>query len=340
MSRFPDIIKSVSFRRIISLLIVVCFFFLTKDLLNIFLLTFVFIYVLYRFEILLKFFFKNINQNILKFIQVLLFLIVMGGLIYVLIHYAPSIYNQIRQIIIQTNHFYRTPSSNDIINVSKDFIKKLSDTVLSTQGFQYITSTVFSISKIGLNILLSFILSLFFILGKDSVIKFASHFKASIIRSFVKEVEYFGKKFINSFGKVMEVQIVVALINGAVSTIGLYIIGFPNVIGLGIMITFLGLIPVAGVFISLLPLCIVAFNTGGIMYVLYTISLVTVIHVLESYFLNPKLMSSKTKLPVFIIFMVLIFSEHFFGIWGLVIGVPAFVFLLDLLNVPHLGLKD
>lgn len=29
----------------------------------------------------------------------------------------------------------------------------------------------------------------------------------------------------------------------------------------------------------------------------------------------------------------LIFSEHFFGIWGLIIGIPIFVFLLDILDV-------
>ncbi|MED7618674.1 UNVERIFIED_CONTAM: AI-2E family transporter, partial [Bifidobacterium breve] len=34
-------------------------------------------------------------------------------------------------------------------------------------------------------------------------------------------------------------------------------------------------------------------------------------------------------------FTVLIFSEHFFGIWGLIIGIPIFVFLLDILDVTN-----
>ncbi|MFL6558003.1 MAG: AI-2E family transporter, partial [Bacillus sp. (in: firmicutes)] len=32
-------------------------------------------------------------------------------------------------------------------------------------------------------------------------------------------------------------------------------------------------------------------------------------------------------------FLVLIFSEHFFGVWGLIVGIPVFVFLLDVLEV-------
>ena len=31
--------------------------------------------------------------------------------------------------------------------------------------------------------------------------------------------------------------------------------------------------------------------------------------------------------------MILIFSEHFLGIWGLIIGIPIFIFLLDVLDI-------
>jgi len=60
-----------------------------------------------------------------------------------------------------------------------------------------------------------------------------------------------------------------------------------------------------------------------------------IIHAIEAYILNPKLMSSKTDLPVFYTFIVLIFSQQFFGVWGLIIGIPVFVFLLDVLDVTN-----
>jgi len=115
----------------------------------------------------------------------------------------------------------------------------------------------------------------------------------------------------------------------------LTVLGFPQIIGLAIMIFFLGLIPVAGVIISLVPLTIIAFTIGGYLKVIYLFFAIMIIHAIEAYILNPKLMSSKTDLPVFYTFVVLIFSQHFFGVWGLIIGIPVFVFLLDILDVTN-----
>ena len=49
--------------------------------------------------------------------------------------------------------------------------------------------------------------------------------------------------------------------------------------------------------------------------------------------MNPKLMSDSTHLPIFFTFAILIVSEHFMGIWGLILGIPIFIFILDLVGV-------
>src|SRR5690625_1503206 len=85
--------------------------------------------------------------------------------------------------------------------------------------------------------------------------------------------------------------------------------------------------------ISLIPLSLIAFTIGGFLKVFYMFGAIIVIHAIKAYILNPKLMSSKTNLPVFYTFVVLIFSQHFFGVWGLIIGIPVFVFLLEILDV-------
>ena len=118
-----------------------------------------------------------------------------------------------------------------------------------------------------------------------------------------------------------------------ISTATLSVLGFPDIVGLFAMIFILGIVPVAGVFISMIPLLIIAYSIGGINYIIYVIILITILHVLESYILNPKLMADNTKLPVFITFLVLIISEHFMGRWGLIVGIPITMFLLDILEV-------
>ena len=64
-----------------------------------------------------------------------------------------------------------------------------------------------------------------------------------------------------------------------------------------------------------------------------------VIHAIEAYVLNPKFMSSKTELPIFYTFLVLLVAERIWGTWGLIVGVPIFTFLLDVLDVKSVKKK-
>ena len=84
----------------------------------------------------------------------------------------------------------------------------------------------------------------------------------------------------------------------------------------------------------------VAYSVGGLRDVIYILIMICVIHALEAYVLNPKFMSSKTELPIFYTFIVLLVAEHFFGTWGLIVGVPIFTFLLDILGVKSIKKKS
>lgn len=87
--------------------------------------------------------------------------------------------------------------------------------------------------------------------------------------------------------------------------------------------------------ISLIPLLIIGYNIGGLTTVTYVLAIIAVLHFIEGYFLNPKLMSTKMNLPMFYTFIVLLFSEHYIGVWGLLLGIPIFVFMLDILEITH-----
>lgn len=125
----------------------------------------------------------------------------------------------------------------------------------------------------------------------------------------------------------------IALFNTFFTVIGLWILGFPYLFALSIMIFMLSLIPVVGFVISLIPLCIIGYSIGGLEMTIYVLAMIAVLHFVEGYFLNPKLMSSKMNLPMFYTFIVLLFSEHYIGVWGLILGIPIFVFFLDILDI-------
>jgi predicted PurR-regulated permease PerM len=58
--------------------------------------------------------------------------------------------------------------------------------------------------------------------------------------------------------------------------------------------------------------------------------MILIIHAIEAYILNPKIVSSYVHFPVFITFLVLIISEHLFGLVWLLIWVPMFSIFLGL----------
>jgi predicted PurR-regulated permease PerM len=65
---------------------------------------------------------------------------------------------------------------------------------------------------------------------------------------------------------------------------------------------------------------------------LLVIAMIAIVHAIEAYFLNPRIVSSYIKIPVFVTFLILLVSEHFLGLAGLLIGVPVFVISVGLLG--------
>lgn len=338
MEYIVALLKKPIIKKLLTLSVVVLILYLLKDMLNLLLLTFLFTYLMYS----LQRFFQRIIEKIttLKIsrviITLILYLAFIALLVLIVYKYIPIAIKQILYILNDIVNIVVAQKGMHYDNPILDFlIAQLNSTDIAKYiggKSSYLFSIVGNIGQIGLYIFLSLILSMFFILEKDRVVRFTLGFKESKIAGFFSEIQFFGEKLLNSFGKVIQAQILIALCNTVLSVIGLSILGFPQLAGLAVMIFILSLIPVAGVAISLVPLSIIAFNIGDFIYIVYVIVMILIIHAVESYFLNPKLMSVKTDVPVFYTFLVLILSEHFMGIWGLIIGIPIFIFILDILG--------
>ncbi|WP_243156088.1 AI-2E family transporter [Clostridium sp. C2-6-12] len=329
------IFKSHGFKRFLTLLFIFVFLYLMRGMLNLMLLTFVFIYLINSVsKFLIKRLEGKINLNY-KVMIVIVALFVTAMLFIIIIDFLPLVTGEFNQVVSQIRELYVKVPNNEIINMVKDKLDQVYAHIFSAEGITYIVQSISNISKLAINIMIALILSIFFLLEKDKISDFTYKFKQSKLAGIYSEFEFFGRKFLSSFGKVIEVQIVIATINGLLSTIGLAIIGFPHLLGFGMMVMLLGLIPVAGVIISLVPLSIVAFSTGGIMRVVYVLVMIALLHAFEAYILNPKLMSDKTKLPIFYTLSILIVSEHIAGVLGLVVGIPVFMFILDIVEVPY-----
>lgn len=323
--------------RLISLIVMVVMFITIWYMLNFVLLTFITTFIFYHLV-------KLVQIKRQRWIPVripdalvltVLYAIFIMLLIFASIEFAPRLAQQ----------FYDL--ANIFINFDFDAVKdtidpRIAEAVSHINFDQYIDSAgvmlatgVTTVGGFGLNVFLSLILSYLLLLEKNKIRRFGERLAYSRVSFIYGYWMRFGGNFVNTFGKVMKVQVTIALINSIISMILLTILGFPQIASLGIMIFFLGLIPVAGVVISLVPLSIIGFNIGGIGKVVAVILMIILIHTLEAYVLNPKLMSNKTELPVCFIFIILLVGEHYLGVWGLLIGVPIFIFLMNALDVSY-----
>jgi len=329
---FKIFFQSNAFRKILALLLLLGIIITIKPMMNLFLLTFMFSFILYGIQ-------NYIFHKIIRLIPInrtgitlAIFIILALAIVFFMYKYIPILTRQLLFIGIQLSEF----DINSYDNVLNAEIREAISTNIQSyiiDGGTYLVQSVTNIWKFSLNIFIALILSLFLILEKDKTIRFLNRFEDSKVGFIYVYYKKLAKNFVNSFAKVMETQILISFINSIVSAVFLSVMGFHQVIGLGFMIFILGLIPVAGVLISLIPLSIIAFKLGGVTKILYILGMIVVLHAFEAYFLNPKLMSMKTKLPVFFTFIILIMAEHFLGVWGLLFGIPLFLFFLDLIDV-------
>lgn len=132
------------------------------------------------------------------------------------------------------------------------------------------------------------------------------------------------QNFSRVLGKAFEAQIVIALLNTILTAIGLWLIGLgKEIIFFSVIVFFCSFIPVAGVFISSFPICLLALQEFGVSRMLLVIVLITVIHMVEAYILNPKIYGHHLRMNPVVVLVILTIAGKFFGVWGLVLGVPV-----------------
>jgi predicted PurR-regulated permease PerM len=213
MNLVREIFQKEIIRRIIILAALGFILYLMKDMLNMLLLTFILTYLMYSLQNFLIFRLKNIVQIKQKIMIIALYLI-MGCIVTLALYkYIPVIIDQFKSAIDEVVKFYKKPHETPLEKYIMSLLEQADLVGYFNKGADFLFKSASSVSKWGINILISIILSLFFLLEKSRIVRFTSKFKTSKIAPVYSEIAYFGKKFLNSFGKVIEAQILIALIN-------------------------------------------------------------------------------------------------------------------------------
>lgn len=171
--------------------------------------------------------------------------------------------------------------------------------------------------------LLALLFSFLILLDLPSLSRSTQSLAETKLRHVYLEVAQDIADFSRVLGRALEAQLFIAVVNTVLTAIGMYALGLSGKVAFLSLIVFLcSFVPVVGVFISSVPICLVALQQSGFGLVLACIALITLIHQIEAYILNPRIYGHHLHMNPVLVLIILTVAGKLFGVWGLVLGVP------------------
>ena len=351
------------FQKFFAWSILIILLFLLRSFLGLFLITFIFAYIFYGLARSLVYQYVRWSNHMQKktllpskrYINVAvtgLYIFFVFCIILALIRIVPLMAREIHDLTRQAP--FLAASLNEMVEkteLSLGLNLWLTDSISSVINAESIkdfgTQILIQLRNIWgiiLKVFIWLILSYIFLMERDWIRQFIDRMRIGSFAFLYREYALIGEKVVQGFWRIMEAQMFIALINAVLTALGLIGISlvhggssFPYIFTLSSIVFVFGFIPVLGMFISGIPIIIVGYWYGAMtwdqwMIVLACVSMLIVIHAIEAYYLNPKIVSSYMHFPVFITFLILLISESMFGFVWLIIGIPLFSILLSLLK--------
>lgn len=118
-------------------------------------------------------------------------------------------------------------------------------------------------------------------------------------------------------------QLTIMVVNGLLTLIGLLVLKIPFAFALAALATILYVVPIFGTIISSIPVVLLATTAGGVPKGALALGWILVIHALESYVFNPKIMGDAARIHPVLIVLALVIGERSAGLVGALLAVPV-----------------
>ncbi len=184
------------------------------------------------------------------------------------------------------------------------------------------------LASIGSAFLLSLLFSFLIVLDLPKLSASVRELRNTKLAPIYEEVAESIHSLATVLGRALEAQLLIAFLNSFLTAIGIFVLGIGEKVAFLSVIVFLcSFIPVAGVFISSVPICLVALEASGLSLMFAAIVMITIIHLIEAYILNPKIYGHHLRMNPVIVLIILTIGGKMFHVWGLVLGVPICTYI-------------
>jgi predicted PurR-regulated permease PerM len=207
------------------------------------------------------------------------------------------------------------------------------------EALAYVKANALEILKVGNAVVSQVARSIFLLFMTLMVAGYIMHTREAIagfFRSLVPPSSRLGfdhllERVDRGLAGVVRGQLLICLVNGVLSAIGFWLFGLKYWPILAILAGVMSLIPIFGSILSSVPVVLIGL-TQGFWIALWVLLWIIGIHQIEANLLNPKIIGVAAKVhPVLVVF-ALIVGEHYFGLWGALLAVPALSIAQSLFN--------
>lgn len=200
------------------------------------------------------------------------------------------------------------------------------------QGMLYVVRICW---EILITLILAIIFSFILVMDWERIAVAIRTLEHSRIRTFFLGIAPHLIAFADILGKAFAAQTLIATCNTILTFLGVWFFQVPNIALITIIVFFCGFIPILGTFLSSIPIIIFGIQAGGMPLALKLIALVIGVHTIEAYGLNPNITGNVLHVHPILVLILLLIGERFFGIWGMVVGVPVGYYIIRMLTRPE-----
>ncbi|MEM3405661.1 MAG: AI-2E family transporter [Candidatus Pacearchaeota archaeon] len=245
------------------------------------------------------------------------------------------------KILKQSFEIYLYLQKLDIGAILNRFVPYLTSTIIYQELIININKIFSSSANLLFNSLTNFILNIPLLLMKIAIVFILLFFglrDSENIKNFLKSISPFEKdvedKLIKNFGDITKSviygQIIIGLIQGILTGIGLFIFKTPQALFLTLIAIICGIIPILGPWIIWIPLSTYFFLSGNILKAIGIFLWGAILVSWIDNFLRPYIVSKKSKVSTASVFIGMIGGLITLGLIGLIIGplLLSYLFLL------------
>jgi predicted PurR-regulated permease PerM len=141
-------------------------------------------------------------------------------------------------------------------------------------------------------------------------------------------------------GGYVRARLLVSAVVGLLATIGLWAVGMPFWLILGVIVGVANLIPMLGSWIGGIPVAMVALATKPPSFLLLVLAVVALAHMIDGYVLSPIVLKQTTNLHPVVVLLAVLLGAELAGIWGVLAAIPiagVAQFMLREWMAPHLA---